>query len=193
MNGNIERRIADFRDDLSTRTTSYMIRYYTTFGTPQVIDRLQYFDLKSSIADHFDIHPSEVIMVGSAKLGFSIKPDKRYVAFGEESDIDMAIVSPNLFDRIWLEVLKYSQSNDMRYFQKKQEFQDYLFRGWIRPDKLPQGRSFQIAQDWWGFFRNLTHKQASYKITGGLYKSWYHFEWYQSLAVDACKQSLESE
>jgi hypothetical protein len=45
------------------------------------------------------------VVVGSAKLGFSIVPDKRYRAFGETSDIDVVLCSSALFDLFWEDVL----------------------------------------------------------------------------------------
>jgi hypothetical protein len=45
----------------------------------------RYYSLKAAVAEQFQIHPNEIIVVGSAKLGFSIAPTKRYRAFGETS------------------------------------------------------------------------------------------------------------
>lgn len=183
----IEARIAQFRYDLQTKSVVDVVRKYTTFGNSYIFDEETYFQLRSQIADHLGIHPSEVVMVGSAKLGFSIKPQKRYMHFTAESDVDMAVISPHLFDVMWQQVLEYSLSGV--YYPKKSEFQEYLFQGWIRPDKLPNHRKFKTNQDWWDFFRHLTNNYRR-KISGGVYKSWYHFEMYQSKAVEKCKIDL---
>lgn len=189
MDTDIKKRLFEFKNALSEKSTDYIVRRYTTFGRPYVIDEDFYFDLKSEIGDHFRIHPSEIVMVGSAKLGFSIKSGKRrFQPFGENSDIDIAIISPNLFDRIWLETLIYSESKDI--WEKKEKFQEYLFQGWIRPDMLPPYKSSTTRREWWDFFTKLTQKYDTYTIRGGLYKSWYHFELYQSRAVNSCKRNL---
>lgn len=192
MNQEIENRLVVFQQQLRTRDIVYMVRRFTTFGIPFVVTADQYFDLKSQIADRFEIHPSEIVMVGSAKLGFSIKPKKRYQYFGEESDIDMAIISPNLFETIWLKVLEYYEARDFWYYERKSKFQEYLFQGWIRPDMLPPSDLFPIRKDWWSFFQGLSSLMG-YKVAGGLYKSWHHFELYQSRAVRLCKDTLENE
>lgn len=191
MPPDVQTRIDSFKTDLRTKPTPYMIRKYTTFGEAFIVERDKYFDLRSDISDHFLIHPSEVLMVGSGKLGFSIKPSKRYIPFGEESDIDMAIVSPDLFDRVWKQSLEYSLSGALWGRESSDIFKKYLFRGWIRPDKLPVTPEFKETQDWWEYFNLLTNLHGIAKITGGLYRSWYHFELYQSRAIVGCKQDME--
>jgi hypothetical protein len=187
----IPTRMSDFKADLTHRTSAYMVRHYTTFAHPAVLTERKYFELKSDIADKFKIHPSEIVMVGSGKLGFSIKPQKRYELFGDESDIDIAIISPTLFDTVWQIVFDYAQTDADAIWERKTSFIEYLFQGWIRPDKLPQSYLLEFAKDWWKFFNTLTRTYKSFPIKGGLYKSWYHFERYQSRAVDACKQAME--
>ncbi|MFP3398702.1 hypothetical protein SB749_20460, partial [Brevibacterium sp. SIMBA_078] len=79
----------------------------------------------------------------SAKVGFSLAPDKRYREFGDSSDLDVAIISPVLFDRVWHSVLDYK--NSRQYWPKKNEFKHHFFDGWIRPDKLPPSKKFSFA------------------------------------------------
>jgi len=131
-------------------------------------------------------------MVGSGKLGFSIAHPKRYRSFAETSDLDVAIVSPNLFDRVWEEVFR--TRGTFGYWPGESDFSAYLARGWIRPDKLPPARRFQIADDWWKFFDSLaaTGNFGRYKIRGGLYRDWIFLKGYQNLAVVGCKADLET-
>jgi len=192
MSQEVQLRIEKFRADLNLPTIA-IIRKHIIFGDCWAFNNEKYFDLKSEVADHFKIHPNEVLVVGSARLGFSIAPRKRYRPFGDTSDIDIAIVSPSLFDRVWTEALECKDSNG--YFwtaQEKSSFQDYLFRGWIRPDKLPYASNFTMREDWKEFFRVLTSKgkYGIYSLAAGLYKSWYHIEYYQSKCVRQCKQEL---
>jgi hypothetical protein len=88
---NITARIEAFNDDLAHLTDSLMVQKHITYGDCYVLDQDDYFELKSEVSDRFSVHPSEVIVVGSGKLGFSISPLKRYRRFGDESDIDLAI------------------------------------------------------------------------------------------------------
>ncbi len=71
----IQKRIDRFKSDLSKMHVPAVVRKYITFGDCYILDSDKYFDLKAEVAEHFDVHTSEVLIVGSAKLGFSIAPD----------------------------------------------------------------------------------------------------------------------
>ena len=179
----IEEQRARFKIDVRKHAASSVVDRHVIFGDSYILDKDSYFKLKEQIADHFKIHPPQVVMVGSGKLGFSIAHPKRYRSFGETSDLDIAIVAPNLFDRIWEEVFK--TRGTLGYWPGESDFSVYLARGWIRPDKLPPARKFEIANDWWEFFDSLAASGdfGRYKIRGGLYRDWSFLKGYQNLAV----------
>jgi hypothetical protein len=183
----VEDDISHFRAELGHRSVNELVQRYITFGDCVTLSAAVYFDLKTQVARHFSIHISEVLIVGSAKLGFSIAPDKRYRPFGETSDIDVVICSSTLFDLFWKDVFDYWARGEV--WPSFGDFRKYLFRGWMRPDKLPPAPSFQLSQDWWEFFRGLTGSGTfgPYKITGALYKSWHFLESYQQKCVRDCK------
>ena len=191
MDYDFQERLRVFQLALNTDTISTIVRKYLTFGDSAVLDYDKYYNLKAEVAENFKIHPSEVLIVGSAKTGFSIAPQKRFRFFNDKSDIDVAIISPFLFDRIWQQV--FDCWEDGGEWSGIDGFKDYLFRGWIRPDKLPPRNRFKIRQEWWEFFRLVTQKQSygPYKVAAGLYKSWHFFEIYQSICVKSCKQDTE--
>lgn len=86
----------------------------------------------------------KAIIVGSAKLGFSyiekrgrdgiLKPAYRSFRPGD-SDIDVAIVSPHAYGKLWYE-LAHRGSEQLK-FPNESRLGDYMFHGWIRPDKFP--------------------------------------------------------
>src|SRR5262249_23959724 len=161
-------RLSEFKADLRSLSDYRMIRKYIIFGKCQMLSDDLYADLKAKIAEKFSIHPTEIVMVGSAKLGFSIAPHKRYREFGDRSDIDIAIVSEKLFLTMWDSLWKYVLGGG--YWPALNDFREYLFQGWLRPDKLPPDDSCRIARDWWEFFRHLTRsgQYGAFKISGGL-------------------------
>lgn len=123
----IEERRARFKIDVRRFAPSSVVDRHVIFGDSYILDKDSYFRLKEQVADHFKIHPPQVVMVGSGKLGFSIAPHKRYRSFGETSDLDIAIVSPNLFDRIWEEVFK--ARGTLGYWPGESDFSYYLMQG----------------------------------------------------------------
>jgi hypothetical protein len=188
----IQRRLARFQSDLQTLTDATMVQKHITYGDCYKLDQDSYYALKSQIADFFDVHTSEVLVVGSGKLGFSIVGSKLFRPFDDnESDIDIAIVSASLFDRIWTEVFDYWGAK--QYWPEEQAFKQYLFRGWIRPDKLPPAWTFALCQEWWEFFRRLTSQgtYGPYKLRAGLYKSWYFLESYHRACMKSCRTNIE--
>ena len=182
----IEESIREFRAELRQRSASEVVQRHITSGECATLSAASYFELRNRLATRYEVHISEVLIVGSAKTGFSIAPDKRYRPFGETSDIDVVICSSNLFDAFWKDVFEYwARGESWPLFG---DFRKYLFRGWIRPDKLPPAASFRRAHEWWEFFRSLSSSGVfgPYKITGALYKSWHVLECYQQKCVREC-------
>ncbi len=190
---NIPIRIHQFIEDLLVLPVATLVQKHITYGSCYILDSSTYFQLKSHVASKFGVHPNEVLVVGSGKLGFSIVHEKRYRPFGDSSDIDVAIISPDLFDKVWIEVFDYWRAGG--YWPGQRDFEAYLFRGWLRPDKLPPERRFERCREWWEFFREVTGSgtYGPYKIRAGLYKSWHFMETYQALCIKECQDHAKGE
>jgi hypothetical protein len=189
---NIEELIQSFREDLPNREIGELVQRHIIFGNCYALIHDEYFELKNQVSRKFGVNPTEVVVVGSAKLGFSVAPEKRYRSFGESSDIDVAICSSPLFDQIWVDIFDYWRRGG--FWEGLEQFRKYLFRGWMRPDKLPPEKSFERSREWWDFFRCLASSGnfGPYKISGALYKSWHFLESYQAKCVGECKQMEET-
>ena len=189
-----EAAVAKFKSDLTQHNTATVTHRNILGGGCYALDHDQYMSLKERVADHFRVATMEVIVVGSAKLGFSIAPMKRYRHFGDESDIDVAIASPKLFDAIWDESLDFHLDGPV-VWDKLSQYRKNVFRGWIRPDQLPTHGSFQRSHEWFEFFRSLTQsgEYGQIKITGALYRTWRHLERYQWDAVLQCQEAEKGQ
>ncbi|KAF1084967.1 hypothetical protein SPSYN_01103 [Sporotomaculum syntrophicum] len=187
----IDERMENFKKDIQTLNNQEVIEKYYQHNAPACLSHDTYFELRKLIQNHFGIAQfTDIFMVGSGQLGFTIKPQERYRKFGDQSDIDLAIISDELFENFWRAV--YIYKNEGSYWPKENDFKDYLFKGWIRPDYLPRSEAFRETEDWWEFFRQLTSSDrfGPYKIAGGLYFSRFFFESYQSLNIEACRREL---
>lgn len=182
--------IDDFKKDLSDLSSLQIVRKYIFSAESHILTTDQHYQLKERVCEHFQVEYNDVIMVGSGKLGFSIKPSRRFEAFGDESDIDIAVVSTKLFEKVWSEAYTFKKSG--AYWPKSTEFFKYLSEGWIRPDKLPRKRNFEFTSHWWDFFNGLTSsgKYGPYSIKAGLYHSNFFLQEYQKICVEQCKDSL---
>ncbi|MCG9130032.1 hypothetical protein JT359_20790 [Candidatus Poribacteria bacterium] len=177
MNNDVEERLNRFKEDLNNLPSLQIVRKHIIFGECCILSQEVYFDLRSDVADHFGLHPNEVLVVGSAKLGFSVSPKKRYFPFGDKSDIDVALVSTVLFDKIWEDVFHYRYEGP--YWPEYKVFVKYLFRGWIRPEMLPKSSNFPFRKKWQDFFRSITRsgRYGDYHIKGGLYQYLRQLSW----------------
>lgn len=119
-------------------------------------------------------------VVGSAWLGFSVADTKRFRKFDDEkSDIDVAIIDADLFQIIWEKLYLFSQQKFWDNVQRR-EFEKYLFRGWIRPDKLPPG--FRVGRVWWKEV-NAISKRTHKIVRVGLYQNDFFFRQYYGRGI----------
>ncbi|WP_146179823.1 hypothetical protein [Micromonospora sp. RP3T] len=188
-------RVASFTAAMGTTLDdSAIVDQYVLHGSCYAIQEEQHYALKREVAHQFNLEVSrDIFVVGSAKLGFSIAPNKRYRYFGDRSDIDIAIVSHDLYQKVWHEVHSYAESG--ADWPRRESCEGYLAWGWIRPDKLPSGRSFTFASEWWEFFRALQRggKFGPYKVAAGLYHDIEFLRRYQMRAVGSCRTALIEE
>lgn len=191
MSNDVKEKLSKFKEDLGKLSPIQIVRKHIISGDCFILTQDKYFDLRSEVAEHFELHPNEVFVVGSAKLGFSVAPNNRYREFCDESDIDVAMVSGLLFEQFWQEVFYYRYEGS--YWPEYRQFIHYLFRGWIRPDMLPQSSMFPLRKKWWEFFQNVTRsgKYGDFKIAGALYRSYFFLENYQKIRIQECKNNLE--
>ncbi len=192
----IKQYMDSFKQDCVNKSLSnqYIVQKYLCHGASLVISDDTLFILKHEISCNFGIHPNEVILTGSGKLGFSIAPDKQFRYFNEESDIDFAIISNNLFEKYWQELLEFNINNRSRTRREERiyfNFINYLFKGWIRPDKFPF--NYDKKSQWFEFFNNLTSKIypfGEHKITAGIYKNFKTFELYNIKNIERVRNEL---
>jgi predicted nucleotidyltransferase len=180
--------IAVFKADLAALPVKDVIRKHISTGKPHLFSEHEYYELRSTIASEFRLHPSSVVVVGSARTGFSLSPKHRFRSVQPSSDIDVAIVSQERFDDYWERVFNYSRK-DIAWQAKR--FKTNLFRGWIDPRFLPNNRIFEAAEKWVQFFDGLmrSRKYGRRRITARLYRTWDRLEAYQEPSVIACKLS----
>lgn len=170
-------------EDISSQT---IVRRHLLYGNPFFYNNPDiYVSLKEDIANQFNTHPHNVIMVGSGKLGFSIAPYKKWKLFDEESDIDIVIVSEQAYIKFWKELFLFNSniSRDEREEKNFQDFKDYFFRGWIRPDLF--NFAYEGKNEWFDFFRDMTIQYGNgHKIAGALYFNFEFFEKYHINNID---------
>lgn len=159
------------------------LRQKVIFGDCRAVDNDDHAACREAIAENFSIHPNHVVVVGSSKLGYSVSPEKKFRPYGDSSDLDIAIVNNRLFETFWQEMhgLKASLVDWPEFGQAR----NYLFNGWMRPDKLPVA---EIRRKWFDFFTDLQRRGigGGMPVKAGLYHDWYFLESYQLKGIQAC-------
>ncbi|BAS48572.1 hypothetical protein [Aggregatibacter actinomycetemcomitans] len=182
--------LATLRELASEEDILNFTRKYVIHGTPYIFKdkENEYYDFRKRISEKWNVSFHEVFITGSAKLGYSYYKDKN---FDEDSDIDVAIVSSELFNEIMLtiedfqwKIRRKSIYLDMTQLEKYHIFLKYLAIGWIRPDKLPNEllrNDKLLKEEWFDFFKSISNGKSevgNYKVAAGVFKSYKHFENY---------------
>ncbi len=170
-------------------------------GTPAVFNGNEdaYYEFRKRIANKFSISFHEVFITGSAKLGFSPYKQK---PFDYDSDVDVAIMSAELYDRIMASIHRYQMElRDNRkavsYDELKgyHKFLEYGAMGWMRPDLLPTSfRVNELKRDWFDFFDSISYGKSevgNYKVAAGAFKSYFHLESYTLSSLRSLKTKLQ--
>jgi len=195
----LEPFLRDLRAATDETLRSDFIRKHIVTGDPVVINRDVYFELRRRIATEFRVHPSSVVLVGSCKLGFTLKQKgphqgakRRYTAATSASDVDVAVVSEDLFDELWDAVFRAVYPKRDWPLDLGRPFTRDLFNGWLDPRQLPNTSMFAKALRWSEFFDQLTRLRlcGMRTINGRLYRTWGRLEAYQEHMVRDCLDEL---
>lgn len=181
--------VDEFKRILETESERNIVQRYIIDAPCAELDDDVHFQKKTEIANFFALNPRDIVVVGSAKLGFSIAPTKRYQAFHFHSDVDIAIVSSNLFDDFWQQAFLYSEGG--AHWGDKVKFFQKVSQGWIRPDLMPRDSGYGRRKEWWDFFAPMRArtKFGPVKVRAGLYKNWSFLEAYQARSIAKCKEA----
>jgi len=191
----IKQRIIDSPEDFVDQVVLGPTARYVT---DQQVNRVA-----KALSTQFGAHVSEdqVCAVGSAKIGFGLFEKRTksgevlpaFRAYRSDSDVDLAIVSPVIFDLVWDEL--GSHANRQHYLPwNSEKLGDYLIYGWLRPDHFPKHVRLRRCDDWWDTFRSLSADRhlGRRSVRGGLYRSFEQLRKYQLRGIEACRASLEA-
>lgn len=184
-------------------------------GTPFVFRRRRGDEhlLRRLLAEPLGVSPEDVTVVGSGRTGFSLTPRKYGRRYSQRSDIDVVVVSAELFDEAWLSALRWSyphfhQGGPERSWAAQQQFD--IYRGVIDFEKTRTLRDFttatflkplrRISARWFLAFQSLNRQRAftGLDVKGRLYRTWtfaryYHIENLRLLKSDLAKEGSHHE
>ena len=183
-------------DDLLFHGTPYVFRHRPTGLTL----------LRESLSSSLNVQPDNVVVVGSAKLGFSLSPVTFPRRFSPTSDIDVVVVDEALFDLAWDAVLKWNYPRRNRLSNEEWRWarnrHDDLFWGWLLPHYIRfEGLTFpqalmplrDLRARWLSAFRSLAGdpELARRQVSGRLYRTWNHARLYHVHSLRRLLDSLQ--
>lgn len=165
-----------------------MIRKYILNGGSYVLNDDQHFRLKEEICEHFHVEFNNVILVGSGKLGFSIKSGRGISCLVRTRTLTLRLYQ-RIFQRTWEEAYLYKK---LCLLAEGNFILPVSVGRMDWPDKLPSSDFFSFTATWWDFFNGITvsNRYGPYKIRGGLYHSMFFLQEYQKICIDKCIEEL---
>lgn len=150
-----------------------------------------YDEFKLYMSKKLEIHVNNIAIVGSAKMGFSLSPDKDYRKFSDKSDIDLVLVSDRIYKSSWMAYIEL-QSKD--YLPVYGPVAKNIFKGFVSLKEL------DIRVD---FFDSWSRKVEPLKkdiqtifgipndINYRIYDSWESVERYHIAGLNSLKNKLQ--
>ena len=153
-------------------------------------------DFRMTISESMGISFNSIMIVGSGKVGYSLSPteEKMFKPFCADeqgdrktSDIDVAIISSDLFMKFW-ELLRKSYSS--KYYHIYQNVYNEIYRGYINEKCL---KSIDGCRKEWNTISAESKKLLSEKlfikheITYRIYRNWEDFEEYNLKSISKLK------
>jgi hypothetical protein len=180
-----------------------VVRDYVFQGVPYVFrerpENMQ--TLRRHLRDKLNIAEENIVVAGSAQIGFSLAPDTFAVPFSRTSDIDVVVVDERIFDRMWITMLRWHyprrvvglEGPDLPWVGERRKD---LYWGWFVPDRIRyEGLSYpddlrplrDLKTQWFNAFQSLGREPAlaRRRVSGRLYRSWDHAQLYH---VDGLRQ-----
>lgn len=169
-------------------------KVYLSFPTSVFIGKEELeFEIFNIIASFFKIPITAIQVVGSAKTGYSYYNNKEFKE--GISDLDIAIVSPELFIYYSEIVLRETKGfKDLSKFGRTSDgnskftmYRKYVTKGIFRPDLMPTCES---KKKWFNFFNKLSgkHFELFESINAGIYLSHKFFEFKQADNIEFYKE-----
>ena len=142
------------------------------------------------------VSSKDICVVGSAHVGFSLSPHNYGEPFNQRSDIDIVVVSPNLFDPSWIDMLTTRRTP---WYKLKKRTKDYIcehrekyhiYNGWMYPQLVAE--VLGIGTRWVSTFNRISRipELSSITISGRLYRTWEHVRHYHRRGLRKIRNQL---
>lgn len=189
---------SEFQTFLRNRELNWIIDTQLFAGAPFYSARCPevHERIVRAIARGLQVPESDICVVGSARVGFSLSPYTFGQPFGPSSDIDIVVVSPRLFDPSWLDLAGKRRtrssklSPETRAWLRKHREEHFVYNGWIVPAHVVE--ALEIGERWLRTFNALSQitELNGRPVSGRLYRTWDHARLYHHWSLGKVRQHL---
>lgn len=148
-----------------------------------------YKNFVETLSGQFGTPVENIGIIGSARTGFSLDPDKFGTAFSVASDVDTIVVNAERFDKAWFELSRFANRTYLLYGREKVLYQKHrdnnVFFGFIEPDGMPNVLS--MATHWFTTLKSVgrIREVSAHGVNGRLYRTWEHVRAHQLYSLDS--------
>jgi hypothetical protein len=177
---------------LEERRLNELIEQHLIVGVPFVFRDAPtaYQDFAGTLSAQFRTPMADITVIGSAKIGFSLDPDKFGAPFGALSDLDTIVVNAAMFDTAWCQLYNLGRRRYSLERRVQAAFQEHrannVFFGFIVPEALPG--VVTLSNLWFNVFREVGGRiraLAGHEVNGRLYRTWDHVKAHQRYSLEA--------
>lgn len=161
-------------------------------------------DFRNEVSGELGVPAANVRIVGSARLGFSLKPGTNLRNYGDKSDVDVIVINANLFDYVWLSLLEAAYPRPPTTSLVGgwlQERRDEVYTGWINPLQIRLDRRIFGAKAepvlsfnsrWFNIFKRVSRfiLRRHEDVTARLYRTIEHATLYHLNSLAALRRTL---
>lgn len=147
-----------------------------------------YHEIKLEACNVLDVPIKNVAIVGSAKTGYSLTPGRNYAPFNDKSDLDLVIVSDDIFRGLWESYLGYVNSSLGRPYADvaKNVFRHFIS---IKAEEI-HGSQLEYFSEWVSRVDKLRRNlQLNFKLPAEInyrvYDAWCYVEQYHVAGLNA--------
>lgn len=157
-------------------------------------------DFRMTVSESLGISFNSIMIVGSSKIGYSLSPtEKMFLPFSVDgdkravSDIDVAIISSDLFMKFWW-LFRKSYSSKYAYIYK--DIYNEIYRGYINEKYI--NRVDECRREWAEIATVSKKKVAEqlfmkHEITYRIYRSWEDFEEYNLKNIEKIRIKMTED
>jgi hypothetical protein len=176
---------------LRERRHKEVIEQHLISGLPFVFRDVPdaYQDFAGTLAAQFRTPTADISIIGSARIGFSLSPDKFGTPFHAKSDLDTIVVNAAMFDIAWFQLYNVGNRRFSMDQRVQSAFQQHrtnnIFFGFIVPELLPG--IVTLSNLWFNVFQQIGGRirvLAGHKINGRLFRTWDHVKAHQKYSLE---------